>query len=476
MLDSAAVLGLIVLGVIVLAAAVYIVWQARQQTHLERFAAEAEGARAQADQEVARLRDELADLDRDRRELHDRVANAREELAGLRQTLEGAEQRRLDTIEQCDAKLRERDERDAAQQAEFRRQLDEKLAAIAGRALDASQAKLIEQATLVFESHREKTSAELERREQRVAQLVKPITETLARTDAKLKELEAARVTAFAQIAEQMKLLGEGSASLRDETSKLVTALRRPEVRGRYGEIQLEKVAEVAGMRAYCDFRTQAQTMSADGKPLRPDMVVRLPGGREIVVDAKANLAPYVDALDERDPDEQERHLERFAAGVREQAKKLGKKGYWASYDGSPDFVVMFVPGEQFIDAALRREPALIELASSENVILASPSTLIGLLRAVHVGWREKELSDNAEMLYTLGKELHERSATLLGHMDKLGDHLTRAVESYNKSVGSAQARLLPALRKFEDAGAKGVKELAEVKPVEALPSSTTSK
>jgi DNA recombination protein RmuC len=298
---------------------------------------------------------------------------------------------------------------------------------------------------------------------------VKPITDLLGKTEQKLGDIEKERLAAYERLASQMRHVGELNKSLRTETANLARALRKPQVRGRYGEVQLRRVAELAGMRDYCDFDEQASARDEQGALKRPDMIVRLPNGRRIVIDAKTNIEAYLDALESSDPAEADAHLDRFARHVADQADALSKKGYWADFDGAHDFVVMFIPGDQFIDAALQRRPDLIEFGDQRRVILASPSTLIGLLRAVYVGWREKGLSDRANELFELGRELHKRAATAFEHLDHLGQSLTKASEHYNRAVGSVERQLLPTLRKFEDAGARSDKPLPDPQPVETV-------
>ncbi|TVQ32577.1 MAG: DNA recombination protein RmuC [Phycisphaeraceae bacterium] len=338
---------------------------------------------------------------------------------------------------------------------------------LAGEALQSSNEQFLALAKKTFEAERERSQAEIDKRRDAVDQLVKPIAETLKKTDEKLAALEKERGAAYAGLTEQVRAIAESNQYLRQETNKLVQALRKPQVRGRYGEIQLERVAEIAGMRSYCDFATQASSRDDDGRLLRPDMVVRLPNERVIAVDAKCNIEAYLDAIEAQTPEDADRHLDRFARHVADQAQALGKKEYWARFDGSAEFVVMFIPGDQFIDAALQRRGDLLELAAERGVIIASPSTLIGLLRAVHVGWREKSLSDSAQELFKLGRELHERAAVALDHADSLGKAIRATVERYNRFVGSVDSRLIPTLRKFEEGGAKSGRELSELPMVD---------
>ena len=244
-------------------------------------------------------------------------------------------------------------------------------------------------------------------------------------------------------------------------------ALRKPNVRGRYGEIQLERVVELAGMRPYADFTPQEALRDAEGRLQKPDLVVRLPNERMVAVDAKTSIDAYLDALDAPSDEQRDMLLDRYAQNVVEQVKKLASKRYWANFTDSAEIVVLFVPGDQLVDAALERRPDLVELAAEDNIVIASPSTLIGLLRAIHVGWREKNLTENAKELYDMGRELHRRASVVLEHAAKVGDSLDGARKSYNDFVGSVQSRLMPTLRRFEEKDARSARELPELRAVE---------
>lgn len=359
-------------------------------------------------------------------------------------------------------------------------QLRSTFTALAGEALSAAKQDFLQLAGKQFEADRQRASAELDQRRAAVDQLVKPIADTLKKADEKLEKLERERVGAYHSLLEQVKGMGETGAALRQETARLVQALRAPQVRGRYGEIQLQRVVELAGLREYCDFDLQCTTRDGDGRALRPDMVVRLPNERVIAVDAKTSLDAYLDALEATDPERQEQALERFARHVLEQANGLANKRYWDQFEHGPEFVVMFIPGDQFVDAALARKPELLDLAAQSRVVIASPSTLIGLLRAVHVGWREKDLSDSAEELFGLGRELHERMSVVMGHAQTLGKAIQQAAGAYDKFVGSVDRRMMPTLRRFEEKGAKSARDVPELKElnvtvrsVESLPEGT---
>ncbi len=357
-----------------------------------------------------------------------------------------------------------------AREKQMETRVREAFAALSQTALSGATTEFLKLAEVQMGKQREVAAAELDRRREAVDVLVKPIAESLKKTDEKLAELEKGRVATSAQLDEQLKQVLAIGTELRDETGKLARALREPHVRGRYGEMQLRRVAELAGMEKDCDFTEQSQTIDADGRPLRPDMVVNLPSGRCVVIDAKTNIQAFLDALQTTDTKEQEAHLDRFARHVAEQATALSKKKYWASYEGSPDFVVMFVPGDHFLDAALKRIPDLAANAARQNVIFATPTMLIGLLRVVAVGYREAQITKAAAELLELGRTLHQRAATAFEHIAKLGGHLDNANKSFNQFVGSYQSRLSPALRDLESHGAKSEKDVPHIKHVEGSP------
>ncbi|MBX3401861.1 MAG: DNA recombination protein RmuC [Phycisphaeraceae bacterium] len=460
-------IALVVLGVLaaglVVAAGWLVLERGRLASAAVRAAAEGEAAQREALQireEAARLNEQTMELRAELQRVTGAAAAAVERAEGFaRQMAEGVrrgEKELADALAERDGlweeKLRrEREvsatklesaqrERDAvvAQLAQMEAKMREAFAALSREAMEKNSAQFLTMAEQKLEAKRSAVDA-----------LVQPIAETLKRTDEKLAVIESAGTT------------------LKEETGRLVRALRDPHVRGRYGEIQLRRVAELAGMSAYCDFAEQEQTRDAEGVPLRPDMVVKLPNERVVVVDAKTNIRAYLEAMEAATPEEAEACLERFARHVSEQAAALARKKYWTQYSGSPEFVVMFIPGDQFVDAALSRQADLLERAAEQGVIMASPATLIGLLRAVAVGYQEQRLARAAEELRDLGKELHERAATAFAHVLQLGRAINATVESYNKFVGSYESRLEPTLKKFEEAGVKSAKELPEVQPVD---------
>jgi DNA recombination protein RmuC len=352
--------------------------------------------------------------------------------------------------------------------SQARQELAESFQALSGEALRHNNEAFLSLAKTTFQALHIEAKGDLTQRQQAIDDLVKPLSESLHRYDEQLRQLEQSRQAAYGGLDQHLKVLAETQQRLQQETGNLVHALRAPAVRGRWGEITLKRVAELAGMVAHCDFLEQESVTSDDGR-LRPDMVVQLPGARQIIVDAKTVLAGYLDAYEAPDEERRVEGLRRHAAQVRFRVNELSLKAYWSQFEQAPEFVVLFLPGEQFLGAALEQDPRLIEDAFAQGVVLATPTTLMALLRAVAYGWRQERLTANAEEAGRLGKDLYERMATLAEHLNEVGQSLGKSVLAYNKAVGSLETRILPAARRFKELGVSSEKEIASLEPVEVV-------
>jgi DNA recombination protein RmuC len=322
--------------------------------------------------------------------------------------------------------------------------------ALSSDALKLSQKQFIHLAQSTFQTEQKQAQGELAKREQAVAHLVKPVAESLEKIQGRIGDLEKAREGAYASLKQQVVHLTETQHGLRQETAQLVKALRQPTGRGQWGEMQLQRVVEMAGMQQHCDFTTQTTTTTDEGKRLRPDLVVNLPGGKKIIVDSKAPMAAYLDALEAEKDEERATHLAKHATQVSTHIRQLASKNYQSQFDTAPEFVVLFLPSESFFSAALTQDSTLLEQGVDQNVILATPTTLIALLRSVAYGWRQETLADNARRISEAGRELHKRLATFAGHLSKVGKSLDSSVKSYNSAISSLDTRILPSARKFE--------------------------
>ncbi len=332
-----------------------------------------------------------------------------------------------------------------------RDQLANAFKALSADALHTNNQSFLQLATASLEKFQERAQGDFDARQKAVDQLVQPIRESLHKVDGKLGEMERTRESAYSALNEQLRGLVETHLPmLRSETSNLVKALRQPTVRGRWGEMQLHRVVEMAGMLEHCDFLEQP-TGGAEDSRLRPDLIVKLPGGKQIVIDAKVAISAYLEAAEATEDQVRSLHLTRHAQQVRAHMTALGRKSYWDTFTPTPEFVVMFVPGESFFSAALQSDPALIEFGANEKVVLATPTTLIALLRAVAYGWRQEALALNAQEVAVLGKQLYERVATLAEHWNDVGDKLGKAVASYNKAGKNLESRVLVTTRKLKE-------------------------
>jgi DNA recombination protein RmuC len=407
-----------------------------------------------AEATISEVRVQLEKAERDFQELRARLDRERE--ARVKAETEFAEARK-NLEEQKQTLQRAREE------------LTDTFKALSADALRSSGESFLELAKKQLETVLAESKGDLEKRREAIEGLVKPLREALKGYEEHLRSLEKSRKEAYGGLQEQLKSLATAHSELKQETGNLVTALRNPQVRGRWGEVSLHRVVELAGMSEHCDFSEQVSVSSEEGR-VRPDMVVHLPAGRQIVVDAKVSLDAYLNALAAETEPERQRCLAEHARQTRDHMDALVRKSYWDQFESAPEFVVMFIPGESFFGAAVDNDPSLIEDGMKNRVVLATPTTLIALLRAVAYGWRQEQLAKNAQEISDLGRQLYDRLRVLAEHLTRIGGGLERAIGAYNDAVGSMERRVFPAARRFGELGVTATAEIPPIEPVETAP------
>jgi len=408
--------------------------------------------------EVATLKERLAGKENELQKLHE---------AQLREIADHKQSR----VENAQLQAELQGERRAAQEriSSFNKatgELAERFKALSRDALKDNNQSFLQLAHATLEKFQENAKGDLEFRQKAIDQLVKPLKESLEKVDGKIGEIEKERAGAYSELRQQVKALATSQLQLQAETGNLVKALRTPHIRGRWGEIQLRRVVEMAGMLQYCDFVEQETVVTEDGR-IRPDLIVRLPGNRTIVVDAKVPFDAFYESISTTDDDVRSARLKDHARLVRVHIGALSKKSYWESVQPTPEFVLLFLPGETFYSAALENDPKLIEDGVGQNVIIATPTTLIALLKAVSYGWRQEQMAENAKEVSELGKTLYDRLRVFTNHFANIGKGIERALDSYNQGVGSFEGRVLRTARKFKERGALSGEDIEILEPID---------
>ncbi len=401
-------------------------------------------------------------------ELRQQVQQKDSEINQIRNELDVERQSKVEALTKLDASQKSFEEQKALIET-MKTEMTDTFNALSSAALKSSSEDFLRLASEHLGKVVADTKGKLGEHQAAMDGMIKPLYETLKRYEEQIRSIEESRHKAYGSLEEQLRALALTHENLQRETSNLVSALRKPQVRGRWGEMQLRRVAELSGMSMHCDF-TEQQSMDTEKGRIRPDMIVHLPMEREIVVDSKVSLEAYLDAIAATTEDERKAKMEKHAQQVRSHMNKLASKEYWSQFKQSPEFVVLFIPGESFLSSALDMDNTIIEDGIEKRVIVATPTTFIALLRAIAYGWRQEQLTKNAQEISELGRQLYERMNILVQHFDSIGSNLEKAISAYNKAVGSMESRILPSVRRFKELGVTGADEIPVIEQIDQTP------
>ena len=426
------------------------------QMNFSNQLAETEGKAKYAEAQVNELRQQTQQKD--------------SEINQIRNELDVERQSRVEALTKLDASQKSFEEQKSLIEA-MKTEMTDTFNALSSAALKSSSEDFLRLASEHLGKVVTDTKGKLGEHKVAMEGMIKPLYDTLKRYEEQIRVIEESRHKAYGSLEEQLRSLASTHEHLQRETSNLVSALKRPQVRGRWGEMQLRRVAELSGMSMHCDF-TEQQSMDTEKGRIRPDMIVHLPMEREIVVDSKVSLEAYLDAVSASAEDERKTKMEKHAQQIRTHMNKLASKDYWSQFKQSPEFVVLFIPGESFLSSALEIDNTIIEDGIQKRVIIATPTTFIALLRAIAYGWRQEQMTKNAQEISELGRQLYERMNTLVQHFDSIGSNLEKAIGAYNKAVGSMESRILPSVRRFKELGVTGADEIPVVEQIDQTPRS----
>ncbi|SPQ01498.1 putative DNA recombination protein RmuC [Candidatus Sulfobium mesophilum] len=401
-------------------------------------------------------------------ELRQQVGQKDETLDRLRDELNAERQTRVEALTKLEAAQKSFEEQRALIEA-MKKEMTDTFNALSSAALKSSSEDFLRLASEALGKVVSDTKGKLGEHQAAMDGMIKPLSETLKRYEEQIRAMEENRHKAYGSLEEQLRTLASTHENLQRETSNLVSALRKPQVRGRWGEMQLRRVAELSGMSMHCDFTEQISVDTDKGR-IRPDMIVHLPMEREIVVDSKVSLEAYLDAIAAQTEEEKKAKMEKHAQQVRAHMIKLAAKDYWSQFEKSPEFVVLFIPGEAFLSPAVEIDNRLIEDGIEKRIIIATPTTFIALLRAIAYGWRQEQITKNAQQISMLGKELYERISTVAKYFGDLGSAIERSITTYNKVIGSLESRVLPSIRKFRELGATGAEDIPALEQIDQKP------